>query len=59
LQLKEFCDIAKRPYFVVTPFILRFLINLWLFCDADWAADSDYKRFISGAAIYLGPNLVS
>jgi len=32
---------------------------LHAYCYADWASDPDYKRSTSGAAIFLGPNLIS
>ncbi|MDV3140030.1 MAG: reverse transcriptase domain-containing protein [Sweet potato little leaf phytoplasma] len=34
-------------------------LSLTGFCDADWATDVDDRRSISGAAIFVGPNLVT
>jgi len=33
--------------------------SIGAFCDADWVADPDDRRSTSGAAIYVGPNLVA
>ncbi|GKE88988.1 gag/pol polyprotein, partial [Tanacetum coccineum] len=33
--------------------------SLEAFLDADWAGDSDDRRFTGGFAIYLGSNLIS
>lgn len=34
-------------------------VPLRAFCDADWACDIDDRRSTFGAAIFLGPNLIS
>lgn len=34
-------------------------VSLTAFCDVDWASNIDGKRSTSGAAIILGPNLIS
>jgi len=34
-------------------------LNIRAFCGVDWASDVDDRRSTSGAAIFLGPNLIS
>lgn len=34
-------------------------VSLSAFCDADWGSDSDYRRSMSGACVFLGTNMVS
>jgi len=34
-------------------------LNIRAFCDADWEFDVDDRHSTSGAAIFLGPNLIS
>lgn len=38
---------------------LNYPLQLRGFTDADWATDADDRRSVSGAALYLGPNLIS
>ncbi|XP_019430230.1 PREDICTED: uncharacterized protein LOC109337664 [Lupinus angustifolius] len=34
-------------------------IRLTTLCDADWAIDPDDRKFISGACLYNGPNIIT
>ncbi|XP_019432502.1 PREDICTED: uncharacterized protein LOC109339501 [Lupinus angustifolius] len=34
-------------------------ITLTGLCDADWATDPDDRKFVSGACLFVGPNLVT
>jgi len=38
------------------PTVLTNLVSLTAFCDADCASNADDRQFISGTAIFLGPN---
>ena len=38
---------------------LRHPFSLHAYYDVDWASDPDDRSFSSGAAIFLGPNLIS
>ena len=46
-------ELQLRPAISGQPIPLRGL------CNADWASDVDDRRSTSGAAVYLGPNLIS
>jgi len=48
-----FHGLLLQPTSVTKPLALR------TFCDADWTSDVDDRCSTSGAAIFLGPNLIS
>ena len=48
-----FHGLLLQPALITKPLVLP------VFCDVYWASDMDDKPSTSGAAIFLGPNLIS
>ena len=48
-----FHGLLLQPALITKPLVLR------AFCDADWASKVDDRHSTSGAAIFLGPNIIS
>jgi len=50
---------ALHSGLVLYPVLSHQPLSIGAFCDSGWALDPDDRRSNSGAAVYVGPNLVS